>query len=81
MPRFETELRTYLERGSRVLKSPALAVAVSNITDKGVKLSVQAWTKGSDAGALRGALVEHILTVVQAEKASASSQIWQSVLR
>lgn len=50
-----------LESDQRVQKSD---VAVSNITDAAVELSVEAWTTSGEAVDLRADLMQHVLGIV-----------------
>jgi hypothetical protein len=49
-----------------VLDSPSPSVTTSNLTDKGVEFSVQAWAKAEDAGPLRADFVQQCLAAIQA---------------
>ena len=42
-----------LKGDQRVLCAPPPNVAVSNITDKGVEITMEAWARAADAGAVR----------------------------
>jgi len=57
-------LRGFLQSDARVLKSPAPAVTVSNVTDSLVELSVEAWAQSSEAGSLRTDLLQQTLGAV-----------------
>jgi small conductance mechanosensitive channel len=61
-----SNLRSYLEQNQRVLDSPSPSVTTSNLTDKGVEFSVQAWAKAEDAGPLRADFVQQCLAAIQA---------------
>jgi len=52
-----TELRDALANDRRVLKTPPSGVTISNVTDKGLELSMEAWVNAQDAGAVRSDLV------------------------
>jgi small conductance mechanosensitive channel len=55
------EIRKFLESDERVQKS---SVAVSNISDAAVELSIEAWSTTSEAGALRTDLMQRALGIV-----------------
>ena len=63
-----SRLRSYLNEDKRVLDSPSPSVTASNLTDKGVEFSVQAWAKTEDADAVRNDFVR-TLAEVQAPNA------------
>jgi small conductance mechanosensitive channel len=58
-------LRRYLEDDARVLRSPPPAVTVSDLTDKGLEVSLQAWTKSENAGEVRAGLLRRVLTTLR----------------
>jgi small conductance mechanosensitive channel len=60
-----SSLRACLEQDKRVLDTPPPSVTSSNLTDKSVELSVQAWSNADDAGAVRADLVRRMLATVQ----------------
>jgi len=59
-------IKSFLQLDNRVQKS---SVAVSNITDKVVELSIEAWSTSGDAGNLRTELMQHALGVITAPQA------------
>jgi small-conductance mechanosensitive channel len=61
-----SELRSHLEQDKRVLDSPPLSVTTSNLTDKGVEISMLAWVKAKDVGAVRADFVQRALAAAQA---------------
>ena len=61
-----SSLRGYLDQDKRVLDTPPPTVTTSNVTDKGVEFSVQAWSKAEDAGAVRADLVRRLPATLQA---------------
>ncbi|MBV9532038.1 MAG: mechanosensitive ion channel [Bradyrhizobium sp.] len=63
-----SHLRTYLKEDMRVLDHPLPTVTASNLTDKGVEFSIQAWAKTEDADAVRNDFVR-TLAAVQAPTA------------
>jgi small conductance mechanosensitive channel len=54
-------IKSFLQSDARVQKS---SVVVSNITDKVVELSIEAWSTSGDAGILRTELMQHALGVI-----------------
>jgi small conductance mechanosensitive channel len=70
VPAVTARLREFLERDPRVQKSPAPSVNAASLTDAGVELSVEAWTKSSDAGAVRTDLMQAAMSVLSAPKAT-----------
>jgi small conductance mechanosensitive channel len=54
-------IKSFLQSDNRVQKS---SVVVSNITDKVVELSIEAWSTAGDAGNLRTELMQHALGVI-----------------
>jgi small conductance mechanosensitive channel len=50
-------LREALGQDGRILRNPPHGVTISNVTDKGVELSMEAWAKVQDAGAVRADFV------------------------
>jgi small conductance mechanosensitive channel len=68
-----SSLRSYLDQDKRVLDTPPPNVTTSNITDKGVEFSVQAWSKAEDAGAVRADLVRRLPATLQAPSAPAKA--------
>jgi small conductance mechanosensitive channel len=69
-----SRLRGFLESDARVQKSPAPAVLVSNITDAVVELTVEAWAKSEDAGALRTDLLQQALGVITEPQAKPAAR-------
>jgi small conductance mechanosensitive channel len=55
--RVAADVRTFLENDPRVLGEPAPSVNTTNLTDKTVELSVQAWCGTGDVGAVRADLM------------------------
>ncbi len=51
-------LRETLQKDKRVLQSPPPGVAISNLSDKGVEITLDAWTNAADAGALRAEFIQ-----------------------
>jgi small conductance mechanosensitive channel len=49
-----------IEQDSRILKSPAAQVAVSELADFSVNFEVRPWVKRDDYGAVRSDLIERI---------------------
>jgi small conductance mechanosensitive channel len=66
-----SELRAYLDNDKRVLDIPVPNVGTSNLTEKVVEFSVQAWSKTEDARAVRADLVRRLLATVQSPNLSA----------
>jgi small conductance mechanosensitive channel len=66
MTELATELQSHLEQDTRVLDSPPPSVATSNLTDKGVEISMMAWAKAKDVAAVRADFVRRALAAVQA---------------
>lgn len=64
--RVVSELRSHLEQDKRVLDSPPPSVTTSNLTDKGVEISMLAWVKAKDVGAVRADFVQRALAAVRA---------------
>ena len=60
-----SQLQRYLEDDDRVLQTPAPKVTMSSLTEKGIEVSAQAWTKNDDADVVRAALLEKVLTTVK----------------
>jgi small conductance mechanosensitive channel len=58
-------LREFLAQDPRVLQQPAPSVSTSNLTDKGVEISVQAWAKPDDTGPVRSELVQRIYGTIR----------------
>lgn len=54
-------IKSFLQSDARVQKN---SVVVSNITDKVVELSIEAWSASGDAGNLRTELMQHALGVI-----------------
>jgi small conductance mechanosensitive channel len=63
--RITREIAGFLESNPRVLKDPAPSVAVSNVTDKALEISVQAWATADDAGPLRGELMARLPAAIR----------------
>ncbi len=59
-------LRESLQRDKRVLRSPPPSVAVSNLTDKGVEISMEAWANVGDAGGVREHFIHESVAALQA---------------
>jgi len=59
-------LHAHLEHDERVLETPPLSIGTLNLTENVVEISVQAWTKADDLGAVRADLVRSLLPLVQA---------------
>jgi small conductance mechanosensitive channel len=59
-------LHVHLEHDERVLETPPLSIGTLNLTENVVEISVQAWTKADDLGAVRADLVRSLLPLVQA---------------
>jgi small conductance mechanosensitive channel len=68
-----SSLRAYLEQDKRVLDTPPPSVTTSNLTDKGVEFSVQAWTRAEDVGSVRVDFVQRLLATVQAPSTPAGA--------
>ncbi len=60
-----SRIRTYLERDKRVLKTPPPNISTSNLTEKVVEVSVQAWSKAEDASVVRADLMQSLVTATQ----------------
>jgi small conductance mechanosensitive channel len=69
-----SKLRTQLEQDERVLEVPPPSVRTSNLMEKAVEISIEAWTKPDDAVAVRADLVRSLLTTVQVPGASVEAQ-------
>jgi small conductance mechanosensitive channel len=67
-----SHLGSHLKQDKRVLDAPPPRVALSNITEKGVEVSVQAWTKAEDAGAVREDLLRRVPATLQTPGAPAT---------
>jgi small conductance mechanosensitive channel len=59
------EIGGFLASNPRVLRDPAPSVAVSNITEKAFEISVQAWSKAEDSGALRGEIMARLPAAIR----------------
>jgi small conductance mechanosensitive channel len=68
-----SRVREYLDKDSRVQKSPAPAVTTTALTGAGVELSIEAWTSAGEAGAVRADLMEFAMTVLHASPKSAAA--------
>lgn len=66
IPAIAKRLREFLEHDLRVQKSPAPSVNTASLTDAGAELSVEAWTKSGDAGAVRTDLMHFAMTTLHA---------------
>jgi small conductance mechanosensitive channel len=64
--RVVTELRAHLEQDKRVLDSPPPSVTTSNLTDKGVEISMLAWAKAKDVAAVRADFVQRAFAAIRA---------------
>ena len=64
--RVVTELRSHLQQDKRVLDSPPPSVTTSNLTDKGVEISMLAWAKAKDVAAVRADFVQRAFAAIQA---------------
>lgn len=60
-----SRIRTYLEQDKRVLKTPPPNISTSNLTEKVVEVSVQAWSKAEDASVVRADLMQSLLAATQ----------------
>ena len=60
-----SRIRTYLEQDKRVLKTPPPNISTSNLTEKVVEVSVQAWSKAEDASVVRADLMQSLVTATQ----------------
>jgi small conductance mechanosensitive channel len=69
-----SDIRAWLEQDPRVLKTPPASVTTSGLTDKGLELSVQAWSKSEDASSLRADLIRNALLIVQELTAPVKSE-------
>jgi small conductance mechanosensitive channel len=59
---FVASYQTFIEGHPKVLRTPdPPGVTVTNVVEKGIELSVQAWAKTSDAGSLKAAMIEHLV--------------------
>jgi small conductance mechanosensitive channel len=61
-----SRLHAALQSDRRVLPAPPPNVAVSNVTDKGVEISMEAWAKAADAGGVRADFVNQSVAALQA---------------
>lgn len=69
-----SKLRAYLEHDKRILETPPPNISTSNLTEKVVEFSVQAWSKAEDADAVRADLVRSLLAAVQTPSTSAEER-------
>ena len=60
-----SRIRTYLEQDKRVLKTPPPNISTSDLTEKVVEVSVQAWSKAEDASVVRADLMQSLLAATQ----------------
>ena len=60
-----SRIRTYLEQDKRVLKTPPPNISASDLTEKVVEVSVQAWSKAEDASVVRADLMQSLVTATQ----------------
>jgi small conductance mechanosensitive channel len=67
-------IRAALTADSRVLNDPPPSVAISNFRDIGIEISVQAWCRSDDAGALRTDLMSQLYRIIRPAKAAAPSE-------
>jgi small conductance mechanosensitive channel len=67
--RITREIGGFLESSPRVLKDPPPSVAVSNVTDKALEISVQAWATADDAGPLRNELMARLPAAIRPPEA------------
>jgi small conductance mechanosensitive channel len=66
-----SDVRSWLESDTRVLRNPSPGIATSSLTDKNVEFAAHAWTKAEDAAAVRADLIRHVLATVQGAISSA----------
>lgn len=67
------DLRDVLEHQPGVLPSPAPSVSIGKVTDTVAEVSIQAWTKSEDAGAVRQALLRKAVALVGTKRAEMPS--------
>jgi len=67
----ESRMRAVLAQDERTIKTPPPEVTASRLTDKLVELSVQVWTKATDAEAVRANLIRSLLAAMQIPSTSA----------
>jgi small conductance mechanosensitive channel len=65
-----SRIRTYLEQDERVLKTPPPNISTSDLTEKVVEFSVQAWSKAEDTSVVRADLMQSLLAAMQIPSAS-----------
>ena len=52
--------RAAIDADPRILAEPAPALAIADITERGIVLSVQVWSKSAQSGDVRGELLQHL---------------------
>jgi small conductance mechanosensitive channel len=67
-------IRSVLTTDRRVLGDPPPTVTISNFRDIGIEISVQAWCRSDDAGALRTDLMSQLYRIIRPAKAAAPSE-------
>lgn len=63
--RLSATLRDFISRDARVLPLPAPSITVSGLTETGLEVSVQAWTKAADAADFRAEIIQRASAAVQ----------------
>jgi small conductance mechanosensitive channel len=59
---FVSSYKTFVDKHPKILRQPdPPGVAISNVVEKGIELSVQAWAKTSDAGDVKADLIKHLI--------------------
>jgi small conductance mechanosensitive channel len=57
--------KTYVDSNTRILRQPAPSVSLSNVTEKGIEISVQGWATVQDAGAIKADMIAHLITTMR----------------
>jgi len=61
-------IMTVLDANTKILKNPAVTVAVREMTDTGIKMAIRAWTKNEDFGDVSSAIFEECKTALDQAK-------------
>jgi hypothetical protein len=74
---FVKSYKAFVDAHPKILRTPdPPGVSISNVVEKGIELSVQAWARTSDAGTVKSELIQHLIEhmVKQAEAEQAASE-------